>query len=372
MFHAPRLPALAIAFVLAAYATVCCADDVARRPRVLVLRNGQVLTGQITHAGDRYIVAADRSSELRVPTGDVEMCCLDLEEAYARKRHRLPAYRAQSHLDLAEWCLRHGLFASAADELLEAISIEPNHPRIRPLESRLQMAVAQPPSTRQDNRQSSAAVDLNELERTMQSLPEQTVKQFTEHIQPLLLNRCGATACHGAATRTDFRVVRPSWGKTVPRRFTQRNLHAALRWVDLESAPDSQLIVAPSKAHGGVPTGVFGQQDDGQYELLVEWVKQVAHREHAMAPSTIEMRTSNLLQASFEQPVLLPPTGEARQPATSETGSPTATPKAPPAGEYQPRDAFDPGAFNRRHFPSRRTDAAASSEVTEQGSYGAR
>jgi len=325
------------------------------REGVLVLWNGQTLQGRITAAGDRYLVTLGERGELRIPTRDVEMHCVDLHEAYFRKRAALRGGGAGPHLELADWCLRHSLPTRAADELLAAITVEPGHPRIRVLERRLQTAVSRPLPTLKTKRENGTAVSPDELERTMRELPEGAVESFTAHIQPLLMNHCGANTCHGARSESEFRLVRPSLGRNLTRRFTQRNLYAALRQVDRECPEKSPLLAATGSRHGNVENVIFGERDRQQFEQLADWVKQVSAGPEDRSPETITPGQSNLLQASYLQLASHPgPTiGEATSTAAPVSGHPLSTgekQETDPSTKYMPRDPFDPEIFNRRYL----------------------
>lgn len=326
---------------------------------VLLLRNGQVLHGGITREGDKFVVTIGRKSELRIPVGDVEMHCRDLGEVYRRKRLAFKQADIAGHLELADWCLRHSLLPQAADELLAATALQPNHPQIHDLERRVQLAVSRPLATLRSERQRRPPVSLDELERTMRELPEDAVRAFTAHVQPLLVNRCASNACHGAGSDAQFRLVRPSWGKTLTRRFTQRNLYASLAQIDKEAPDSSPLLTAPSSPHGNLPNAVFGERDQQQLELLANWVRQVV-QEDQPAPSTIAPGPSSLLQASYREPVSLPQTES--ESATEDRSSDLRNPAASgvesgsdQSGDIGPRDPFDPEIFNRRFLrPDRR------------------
>ena len=56
----------------------------------VVLRNGEVLSGQIRRQADRYIVVAN-GTEMRVPARDVDFVCKSLDEAYQVQRNRVIA-----------------------------------------------------------------------------------------------------------------------------------------------------------------------------------------------------------------------------------------------------------------------------------------
>jgi hypothetical protein len=328
------------------------------RVGVLVLRNGEVLQGQITQAGDRYIVTWGDGGEVRVPAGDVEMSCRDMEEAYLRKRATAELGGLGRHLELADWCLRHTLLTQAADEVLAATAIEPNHPRIRMLERRLQLAAGQSAPQLSSPVRPQAEVNLSEMKQTLRELPDAAVEKYTVHLQPLLLNRCGANTCHGVASNSEYRLMRPSWGKTMTRRYTQRNLFATLQQINTRCPEQSPLLTVPSAPHGSLDRPAFGERDQPQVKVLEEWLRQVAKQDLGPAPKTISTASSPLLQTGLSQPQS-PPQGPA--PKTSAAPHPSEQTPAPSPGPLQrplpydgfvPRDAFDPEIFNRRFFGS--------------------
>lgn len=324
----------------------------APRDSVLVLRHGGILSGQVTRAGDRYVVIMGDKAEVRVPVLDVDMHCIDLDEVYQRKRSRLVANEVAGHLDLADWCLQQKLFSRAADQLLTVIALQPMHPRLAGLERRLQLAIELPELTSPQAKPHALLVGLADLEKTTRSLPQKTIEDFTTQIQPLLLNRCGANSCHGGGSPSEFRLVRPAWTKTISRRFTQRNLYAVMQLVDAENVESSPLLAVPAAAHGGMDTGVFGPREKDQFDLLADWVRQATTVDSAPVPETIDPPPSGLVQASFSRPVELPRTlPEEVQPTAAFRPDAAAGPaglRSEPPGGFVPRDAFDAEIFNRR------------------------
>lgn len=352
MFSSIRTFALAIYLAFALLPAFAAEIPSGVGEGVLVLRNGQVLLGGITRVGDKFVVTLGQKGELRIPVRDVEMHCRNLDEVYQRKRLPLKRTDVSGHLDLADWCIRHSLLPQAADQLLAAIAVQSDHPRIHSLERRLQLAVSRPLSTLRSERQRSPSVSLDELERTMRELPEDVVQAFTADVQPLLVNRCASNACHGAGSESEFRLVRPSWGKTLTRRFTQRNLHASLMQIDKESPEKSPLLTAPSGPHGSLASPLFSDREKQQFELLADWVQQVVHQEDP-PPATIAPGPTSLLQASYNEPVSLPRIED--QTATNDRlfGEDAAVPNGMPqsegqSGDFVPLDPFDPEIFNRR------------------------
>src|SRR5688572_17600789 len=84
---------------------------------LLLLRNGHILQGEITQAGDFYVVILGKTSEIRLPTKEVEAQVASLDEAYELKRHGLFGRGAGPHLDLADWCLRQNMHLRCQEQL---------------------------------------------------------------------------------------------------------------------------------------------------------------------------------------------------------------------------------------------------------------
>ena len=250
---------------------------------MLTLRNGHVLQGRITSVGDYYLVTLGDQGEARVPAASVEMVCDTLEIAYFRKRDAVRDGDLNGHLELAEWCLRNQLPVRAADQLLAAFALVPESPRIGQLETRLAMQMSALASEEGDATAASAPPAELAMTMTPSQLSEHAVLQFTQKVQPTLVNRCASNACHGTRSRQQFQVMRPARGQPVPYRMTVRNLQSALAFVDHEQPARSPLVAAPRVAHGGLAVPVFGQREALQYEQLLAWVQMVARQSTSAA-----------------------------------------------------------------------------------------
>ena len=341
---------------------------------VLILRNGQAVAGSLTRAGDHYFVALPHG-EIRLRTGDVEMACRDLDEAYARKRAVLATGDAQRHLDLAGWCLRHGLLGPAASELADAMRANPNHPLIPVLRRRLEMALhpkdAEPPRTPTE----PVGPSREELDAMVRRLPAGTVETFTAEVQPLLMNNCTSSGCHGPNSEHELRLLRVPRNRPGGRRMTQQNLHTVLQWVDREAPERSKLLTAPIEPHGGKDRPVFTQREMGQLQQLAAWVTRLrkpAERESVPA-SVRPLGTRSDKDKATPVPGGIP--GEAMPEGLGAVvgPAPLADPNDPfsaapletlaeQPGErprvqrgatlegFAPADPFDPEIFNRRYF----------------------
>jgi hypothetical protein len=334
---------------------------------VVVLRNGETIEGRITHADGFYVVDLP-DAQIRLKETDVEMVCGSLDEGYRRKRAVIQVGNVSQHLELAQWCLRHNLLGQAAVELADAKTADPNNPMVAALQQRLRMATEPPPAA---DAKSAAVPGPNneELDRMVRGLPRGAVESFTQAVQPMLMNHCTGSGCHGPQSATGMKLIRIAGGKSPSRRFTQRNLYSVLHYVDQGNPAASRLLTAAGGPHGPVQHAIFSEHEAAQFKRLVEWVSQVSGHEMPEAPATVTRAAPPAMDehpAAGPSPKLLP--GEARKahpmtPADRAKGRrpssrpPSKTPpKDSPEAESPPSrqpagDPFDPEIFNRRRAP---------------------
>ena len=251
---------------------------------LLILRNGQILSGRITNLGEYYSVVLPEG-ELRLRRSEVEFACRDLAEAYQRKRTLIARDNTLEHLQLAQWCVRHGLLEAAAAELEEARRLEPDHPLIAAVQRRLETALEPaPPAVKHPSAETEVTVE--QLERMMRDLPPGSVETFTRLVQPLLMNSCAAGGCHGPQAEK-FPLLRVPSGKPVTRRITQRNIYQALKYVDVRKPEASPLLTIPLQPHGGLTAPIFTDRNAAQHDRLVQWVMEVTGRSQSQGPATV-------------------------------------------------------------------------------------
>jgi hypothetical protein len=192
------------------------------------------------------------------------------------------------------------------------------------------------------------------------------MEQFTNTVQPLLINRCGAGACHGPTSDSSFTLTFPHRSRILPRRFTERNLRATLALLDAEAPDRSPLLRMATAAHGGASQPPLTAQDAPLARHLIQWAYQSTG--HANAQSTVTRDTPADAALSPDDPAALPEAGTPAAPADSlvVANRPSATqaaatepppldpdagvPATPPAGRDSGRDPFDPEIFNRRYL----------------------
>lgn len=337
---------------------------------VVLLRNGQVLAGKVARAGDYYYVSMPRS-EIRLKAGDVEKVAKRPEELYEFKRTKLRLGELRDHLDLAEWCVEQKLLEQAAEQLALARSLDPRHPRIALVERRLELA-RQPVAERPVPRPAplEAGPTNEELDRLVRGMPSRAIEGFTSSIQPLLVNNCTTSGCHGPRSQGRFKLFRLSLGQPVNRRSTQRNLYAVWQVIDADRPAESPLLTLPVKAHGKLRGPIFSGREAAQYRQLVAWVYEVSRQrkppepdegEEADAAETSTAARSPQKKKGKEaaKPAGRKPASDIALTSAVEELEVAAENDAPPESksdesddesaeaEYVPVDSFDPEIFNR-------------------------
>ena len=313
--------------------------QLAPRPGLLLLNNGEVLAGKISRSGDRYSVALPHG-ELRVAHADVEMVCDDLDEAYRRKRAAFERGHVGRHVELGNWCLKHELIGYAATELAEALAANPRHPDIPALRRRLELALEPPPDVVEASPTFHHEPTRPNFEKVMRALPDAALESFKQTVQPVLLNHCATAGCHGPRSDTALAMLRIPPGRTASLKLTQRNLHSVLELTDQDSPAASRLLKAAIAPHGGSPTAVFNGPTDQQYRRLHDWVTQLS----AQRPAGNQAEHVDRGNLALHQNGRQPPAGAE---ALAKDGAPSPSP------ETTAVDPFDPEIFNRRFFPGR-------------------
>jgi hypothetical protein len=338
---AGRQYALILLFALGFHGVAGGQSSLAPQSGILALRNGQIIEGDIIRAGDYYVVSRGETSELRLKADEVELFCRSLLEAYEFKAQHVSGFSAKSHLDLAKWCLRHGLHDKCSEQLTAAQRLDPKNSQVAELETRLKLALEAPPPP--TTTRPSQLVPPDELEKALQNLPKASVEKFGAVVQPILLNRCGANQCHGPNAKSEFRLLRPPPGQIVSRRFTQRNLYATLRFIDRSNPDNSPLVALPQQRHGNSLAAVFDKHTAGQLAELVIWARLTAGGTVASptrAPATIAP-----VEATLSQPAAKPDT----EAASTDADRPPTSSTVKVANQQIFRDRFDPEIFNRHY-----------------------
>lgn len=104
---------LQIAFVSALFAFSVCAEE----PQVMLLSNGQVVSGKIKKSNGNYVVSKSSGSRIVFAANRVVLVCSDLKEMYWKKCALLRASDVAGHVQLFHWCVKRDLIDAAQNQI---------------------------------------------------------------------------------------------------------------------------------------------------------------------------------------------------------------------------------------------------------------
>lgn len=354
----------------------------------MLLNNGGLFEGTVQRTPDAVIVEGD-GTYVRLRTADVAHVAESLVAAYEWKRARRGkgGLVAVDHLELADWAIENHLWEQAARELLDARQLAPTSGRLELLERRLDEAfrVASTRAPQKTPTPSERTEALNGTPATVPAgtfqrpaLPEGALEQFTRRIQPVLLNSCATSGCHGAEPAGGFAFDVAYLRGYGDLRSTERNLDRTLGLIDLHNPAASKLLTIAKGPHAGV-TPIGGQRREEMLRRISEWAHKIAlynappvatEVPAAAGPmATVSTTVAQQLPTAAPAPAsvtpalaaLAPPT--ASVPTASEASTEpdweaiVAAAEAKPAEikhgvqleRVGPRDEFDPAVFNSRY-----------------------
>ncbi len=341
-------------------------------PSMLILHTGRTVTGKITRQAEAYVVRRD-NGEMFVPAEAVRMQCRDLKDAYRRLRAGLPRENEdEGHVELARWCLTFQLLAEARIELQDALNLDPARDDARELLRRVDATLAPaasetPAADRAETSQQkrSSPFTAEEVE-SLAGLSRESAQKYMRRIQPILMNNCTLSGCHGPDKKQDFNLLKVSVGNDASRYTAERNLSAVMRQIDFKAPKNSKLLTVLDQNHGRRGRPVFSTlRGREQSAELRAWVLAVASErvKRGVVTATGKGRTTKsatggeLLVADDQLPLAQPPTVAAPRQAPADerpqpaTAGPTGVSKPKPDPSVPPppaiSDPFDPATFNR-------------------------
>lgn len=178
-------------------------------------------------------------------------------------------------------------------------------------------------------------------------LPPDVVATFTQRVQPLVMNRCAAGACHGGPAGHEPRFERGTVSSRPDRVHTLANMHTFLKTVGADRDP-KQLVTLLSGRHPADSTksGLAAAPLTASERITIEsWLSAVRtaetvhHRDPAVRQVSAEApaspprnRFKELLDASANPPALEPPgqpTGVIFKQDDGESPEPPVAPSPP-------------------------------------------
>lgn len=343
----------------------------------VLLQDRAVLPGVVTEEPGQIVIRQGKS-EIRVARDRVACWAPSIAALHRYLIDTRKISDLRSHLDIARWCLQNDYPAGAVAELIAARRIDAENKEADLIETELRDwhkareklalgraeeagnldATVSAKSAGVGAAEDQQTGDLSGGERladnempghdsqaAMPSLDELDgdelairLATFTKDIQPILLNRCGQVACHGAPSRQAYSLEIPrSYLGRPTSEMTRRNLEATMRWLDLDRAASSPLLVRALQPHAGLERAPLEPQNRDASDTLRRWVASLGKQAEStrMVEATAGGANAVAMQESGG-------TGMGK----GSVGGPTRLPEVD--------DPFDPEVFNRRFHPDRR------------------
>lgn len=333
------------------------------RPRLLVLRSGQVIEGAMEAQVGGYMVTVPNGRML-ITYDQVWVAAGSRADAYARMRDNLQNPSTNDRLELARWCYRQGLAEEARIELTAALKLEPDRPESRQLLQRVEASLQ-----RQAGTEATIGARNNgpaRVDSGTRPIAGELMAEWVQAIQPTLMNRCGNAACHGTAATNSFRL-QPALGSRVPRTTTEANLAEVLKFINRIQPDESPLLTVSSSGSGPHRTAFQGRAGSDQQALLRRWVQAVGRDAGgataaapfgAVVPADAHPLVAAVAGPTIDAAAALPPSTAARAPLPPAAHRPDALQPAPSGRSVDEAflrriltesapDVYDPDEFNR-------------------------
>jgi len=351
--------------------------------KLLVLIDGRIVTGQITPRPDGYDVQVD-GGRMYIDSNRVRFEANSMPDAYDRMRDSIPELTPANHLDLARWCLEYKLYTQAKREVLDALHLDPNREDakriLRALEHIGEESKSNPMGSGLTEFPSLSQIPRPAIEtRSLAGLSQSVAHGFVRDVQPLIMNKCANSGCHGTGTKAEFQLVSTLRGSTPA--LAERNLAAVLKQMDFSQPTTSPLLRIGGEAHGNMVASVFpGRSGTAQLQKLREWVMLAANDIAPQAALVAETRpvkksraASGIQQvsATSENSATLNPMRAMRDRAENPHARTLTTDDTDgrflrEAKHANRQDAFSPDEFNRRYHGGSSTPVSVPSALTTQ------
>ena len=280
---------------------------VPEKPCVL-LHNDNVLFGVARQVGPFIFIKTSRDSEIKLKQDQV-LCWADsLQNLYRYRVDHRQENDISAMLRDARWCLRYGLYDLAAHEILAMRRLVPVNAEVDLVEKELKRKWAQKNQSMLREMEANQAGDvvlasstsdlsdssgypspsLSMGENSVNDLsssenPEfafepnsKLLRDFTSHIQPMLVNRCGL--CHGIGSggfqSTEWNLRLPAGGSRATASVTRENLNELIKQIDYAQPSESPLYAMAIEAHGGAKPALTARNSAAIQHLSI-WINSI-------------------------------------------------------------------------------------------------
>ncbi|MFM1997849.1 MAG: hypothetical protein RLZZ111_2236 [Planctomycetota bacterium] len=181
-------------------------------------------------------------------------------------------------------------------------------------------------------------------------LPPQLMTRFTRQVQPLILNKCAAGACHGGPTAHTPAFNRGDVRGQIDRSVTLANIETLLAALGPSRSPAS-LLATISARHPASATGsslVMTPLTTAERAGLEQWLTAAAGRPEAIAARQPSPPPSTARPNAATATPTQSPVNRFRAMLDTAANPPTLPPPQAPQGLILGKDGEDPPSRGRR------------------------
>lgn len=241
----------------------------------LIFRNGATLSGTVTREGDWYALRSNaKGGDARYPVTTVLKVCKGARETYLFLKGHIQNDDPAGHCLVARFCVTYDLEPEAREEIQAALKLDRRCSDARSLLAQLENKVTKSEAAIPELPQPTVALlPAARLEDWPQIATQSGFTEYAKRIQPILLNGCGTSACHGSAEgRRAFALTRGLYGASPSPLTSRANLERILGLVDKEHPDESPLLKRALQMHGGAKSAPLLAADQSAYQQLQTWV----------------------------------------------------------------------------------------------------
>jgi hypothetical protein len=225
------------------------ADDAVEKAatgKVLLLKNGQVVEGDIEKVGTQMRVRRG-ASEVWIAADLSARLCADWDDAYVFMQTLIKADSAGDQVRLARWCNMHHMNDRALTHAKLALQLQADHAGAKQIVTLLERSQREPGGKSSPVAASAPATGAaKSTETAFLDVTAETSIAFTSKVQPILMNTCAS--CHANGGGGKFALERVSEGGQ--KVASMRNLAAVLNYIDMDRPSISPLLVKAVTPHG--------------------------------------------------------------------------------------------------------------------------
>lgn len=265
-------------------------------PTVILLSSGKILRGELSEGETGYVLK-QKLGPIPLAKRDVEKTFHSLREVYEYKRDRLAQGDPDEHMTLARWCIAQGLKDEAREQLSAILALVDDHPTATSMLAKLKVdadrvARADPdvvrtslegpgaaggkpeeidPAFLKGGKAKAAALGRPVIFDLPPALAARRFQEFNAYIHPELQRHCAG--CHNEHSESKFQLLQAKTPRAMADGLLRRtNLDAALKFVDPENPPRSDLLINAAMPHGGAKQAVYSGPNQPGYRTLAAWV----------------------------------------------------------------------------------------------------